>query len=70
MARKYQTTADVEAANGVPVGGGAALPREVKTGPLTTQQHILHLLLTICTMGLWAPVWIIMAARGNRQQVR
>ena len=34
--------------------------------PLTASQHILHLLLTIFTAGLWLPVWIIRAIRGNR----
>jgi hypothetical protein len=33
--------------------------------PLTTNQHILHLLLTVFTCGLWAPVWIVRAWRGN-----
>jgi hypothetical protein len=33
--------------------------------PLTAGQHILHLLLTVFTFGLWAPVWFIRAARGN-----
>lgn len=33
--------------------------------PLTTNQHILHLLLTIFTAGLWAPVWIIRGVQGN-----
>lgn len=33
--------------------------------PLTTQQHILHLLLTIVTCGLWAPIWLIRAWHGN-----
>jgi hypothetical protein len=35
--------------------------------PLTTNQHILHLLITVFTCGLWAPVWIYLAARGNRR---
>jgi hypothetical protein len=35
--------------------------------PLDTSQHILHLLLTIFTGGLWLPVWIILAIRGNRR---
>ena len=35
--------------------------------PLTTGQHILHLLLTVFTAGLWAPVWIVRAVRGNRR---
>ena len=42
-----------------------APPRPQRT-PLTTNQHILHLLLTIFTAGLWAPVWIIRAMQGNR----
>jgi hypothetical protein len=33
--------------------------------PLTAGQHILHLLLTVFTFGLWAPVWLIRAWRGN-----
>jgi len=33
--------------------------------PLTANQHILHLLLTVFTFGLWAPVWFIRAMRGN-----
>jgi len=33
--------------------------------PLTAGQHILHLLLTVLTLGLWAPVWVIRAWRGN-----
>jgi hypothetical protein len=37
--------------------------------PLTTSQHILHLLLTVFTAGLWLPVWIIRAAQGNRRMV-
>ena len=35
--------------------------------PLTAGQHILHLLLTVLTAGLWAPVWFVRAARGNRR---
>jgi hypothetical protein len=42
-----------------------ARPMPVKT-PLTASQHILHLLLTVFTFGLWAPVWIIRSARGNQ----
>lgn len=34
--------------------------------PLRTNQHILHLLLTVFTCGLWLPVWIILAVRGNQ----
>ncbi|HEY5989336.1 MAG TPA: hypothetical protein VIV12_23585 [Streptosporangiaceae bacterium] len=32
---------------------------------LTAGQHILHLLLTLLTFGLWLPVWIFRALRGN-----
>ena len=37
--------------------------------PLTAGQHILHLLLTVFTLGLWLPVWIVRALRGNRPYV-
>jgi hypothetical protein len=37
--------------------------------PLTASQHILHLLLTLVTLGLWAPVWIVRAIQGNRPYV-
>ena len=33
---------------------------------LTANQHILHLLLTICTGGLWLPVWVIRGIQGNK----
>lgn len=33
---------------------------------LRPAQHILHLLLTIFTFGLWGIVWIIRAIQGNR----
>lgn len=36
--------------------------------PLTAGQHILHLLLTVFTAGLWLPVWIIRAMQGNRRR--
>jgi hypothetical protein len=36
---------------------------------LTTNQHILHLLLTIFTCGLWAIVWIIRGVQGNKVPV-
>jgi hypothetical protein len=60
---RRQTTDDVEARY-------AARPRAAQPArtPLTTSQHILHLLLTVFTAGLWLPVWIIRAAQGNRAQ--
>lgn len=39
-------------------------------GRLTAGQHILHLLLTVFTCGLWAPVWIWRALRGNPVRVQ
>lgn len=38
----------------------------ISRSKLTTAQHILHLLLTIFTCGLWIPVWIIRAIQGNK----
>jgi hypothetical protein len=40
-------------------------PKPPTRVPLTANQHILHLLLTVFTLGLWAPVWFIRAMRGN-----
>ena len=45
----------------------AAVPADPPAQPLTTNQHILHLLLTICTAGLWGIVWIIRASQGNKR---
>jgi hypothetical protein len=39
------------------------------TTPLSASQHILHLLLTVFTAGLWAPVWIVRAMQGNKRMV-
>jgi hypothetical protein len=41
----------------------------VGTEALTTNQHILHLLLSVFTAGLWIPVWIIRAVQGNKRRV-
>jgi len=61
LAARHQTTDDVIAHYGAqpPAAAGAR-------APLTTNQHILHLLLTVFTAGLWLPVWVILAIRGNR----
>jgi hypothetical protein len=63
-AARQQTTDDVIARYGTPPPAA----RAART-PLTTSQHILHLLLTVVTAGLWLPVWIIRAVQGNRQRV-
>ena len=49
----------------------AAVQRHTGISPatrpgLTTSQHILHLLLTVFTCGLWLPVWIYLANRSVR----
>lgn len=28
--------------------------------------HLFHLMMTLSTVGLWAPIWIIMAVRNSR----
>jgi hypothetical protein len=44
--------------------GGSATTR---TRPgLTTNQHILHLLISVFTFGLWLPVWFVLANRSVR----
>ena len=62
-ASRQQTTADVEAHYGV----RPDQPVPVTRMPLTASQHILHLLLTVFTAGLWLPVWIFLGIRGNRR---
>jgi hypothetical protein len=62
-AARHQTTADVEAR----YGARPAPPQAVTRAPLTAAQHILHLLLTVLTGGLWGIVWIIRARQGNRR---
>lgn len=48
-------------------GGGAAASTVVVTrsGP----NHVLHLILTILTLGLWLPVWILIAISVNGKTV-
>ncbi len=42
------------------------LPRFLREySRLTAGQHILHLALTLLTFGLWLPVWVYRAWRGN-----
>jgi hypothetical protein len=60
---RHQTTDDVIARYATQPGAA----RDTRT-PLTASQHILHLLLTVFTAGLWLPVWIIRASQGNRAQ--
>lgn len=31
--------------------------------------HALHLILTLITLGLWAPVWIVVAIVGKRETI-
>lgn len=32
--------------------------------------HILHLLLSVCTLGFWIPVWIIVSINNNLESSR
>jgi hypothetical protein len=32
--------------------------------------HVLHLLLTVLTFGLWAPVWIVLVWQRDRESRR
>ncbi|MET7968754.1 hypothetical protein [Micromonospora sp. NPDC005305] len=34
---------------------------------LSTGAHMVHLVLTICTFGVWAPVWILHAIFAQRR---
>lgn len=43
----------------------ASRPPQPERAQLTASQHILHLLLTVFTGGLWAPVWLVRAMNGN-----
>ena len=61
-AARQQTTDDVERRYNVRTT--RPMPDRV---PLTTNQHILHLILTIVTGGLWGVVWAIRAGQGNRR---
>ena len=48
---------------------------ESQTGTITVMvagkrcNHILHLLLSVVTFGLWIPVWICVAAFGGEKRV-
>lgn len=43
--------------------------RTVTKVPVQTS-HVVHLILTLLTCGLWAPVWIIMAVLNKSQKRR
>ena len=62
MKRRIYTTDEIER-----MAASGQLRAEARV-PLTASQHILHLLLTVFTGGLWAPVWFILAMRGNPRQ--
>src|SRR3954452_4038806 len=47
----------------VPSGAAASSVVVVRSGP----NHVLHLILTILTAGLWLPIWILVAIFGRRR---
>lgn len=48
-----------------PYAPPATHPRHVSG--LTTGGHLVHAVLTVCTLGLWAPVWALVAWLGRRR---
>jgi hypothetical protein len=44
-------------------------PRSVSIGGMTYGQHLLHAILSVCTLGAWIPVWIVLALLGRRKVV-
>lgn len=63
--RSYRRLADRQMDDWEAAPAAPATPQRV---PLTAGQHILHLLLSIVTGGLWLPVWFVRAWRGNPPQ--
>lgn len=54
-----------------PVPASSAIPQQQVVvnvaQPKPGTNHVLHLLLSIVTSGLWVPVWIIVAAKNRRR---
>lgn len=38
--------------------------------PISTGETLVHLIMTLCTFGLWIPIWMVRAARGRREYMR
>lgn len=38
--------------------------------PMPPVNHVLHLLLTVLTFGLWAPVWVVLVWQRDRESRR
>lgn len=47
----------------------APVPMVAAKDPYETN-HILHLLLTVFTFGLWSPVWLVIACRNSNERAR
>jgi hypothetical protein len=45
----------------------AQAPRARAVSGMSTGENILHLILTICTIGLWAPLWWLRARLSRRR---
>ncbi len=66
MAAKFKITKDKAGQ------GGRLLARHESTAVVMGKpvNHALHLLLTICSIGIWAPVWLLITAvSGQRRQI-
>lgn len=44
-----------------------ATPRPRAVSGMTTGQHLVHLVLTVCTCGLWGIVWLLRSRLSRRK---
>lgn len=66
MAAKFEVSKDRAGQGGRLVAGRE--PTAVVAGKPVN--HVLHLVLTICSIGMWAPVWLLLTALGGpRRQI-
>lgn len=47
----------------------AAQPRKYVTRGVSQTEHLMHLVLTVFTCGLWLPVWLLRMLAGKHRQV-
>ncbi len=43
--------------------------RGYKVKGVSGTEHMIHLVLTVCTLGLWFPVWLIRSLAGRQRHV-
>jgi hypothetical protein len=64
MAAKFEISKD-KAGQGERMVGRQESTAVVMDKPVN---HALHLLLTICSIGMWAPVWLLITALGGQRR--